>query len=140
MKKTEVCKSDFLIKSLHTGGGPDAFFYVGSELPVGHKTGTLIPHPPGSANPLTKIDNNNITLTLPDNSETSKIKWLSVWCREYSVNFADITSFPANIAYIAFQVGELKTYKYETSGTVYIKNDKELFLEDFNYNGRFSVH
>ena len=38
------------------------------------------------------------------------------------------------------KVGELKTYKYETSGTVYIKNDKELFLEDFNYNGRFSVH
>ena len=34
------------------------------------------------------------------------------------------------------KVGELKTYKYETSGTVYIKNDKELFLEDFNYNGR----
>ena len=101
MKKTEVCKSDFLIKSLHTGGGPDAFFYVGSELPVGHKTGTLIPHPPGSANPLTKIDNNNITLTLPDNLETSKIKWLSVWCREYSVNFADITSFPANSASIA---------------------------------------
>ena len=101
IKKTAVCKSDFLIKIPHTGGGPDAFFYVGRELPVGHKTGTLIPHPPGSANPLTRMDKTNITLTLPDNLETSKIKWLSVWCREYSVNFADITSFPANSASIA---------------------------------------
>ena len=34
------------------------------------------------------------------------------------------------------KVGELKTYKYETSGTVYIKNDKELVIDNFKYNGR----
>merc|ERR1719312_621811 len=62
-------KELFLEDFNYNGGGPDAFFYVGTELPVGHKTGTLIPHPPGSANPLTRIDKTNITLTLPDNLE-----------------------------------------------------------------------
>ena len=45
----------------------------------------------------------------------------------------------AVVGVVDAMVGELKTYKYETSGTVYIKNDKELFLEDFNYNGRHNT-
>ena len=81
---------------LYTGRGPDAFFYVGAELPVGHDTGVLIQHPSGSDAPLKKIDGINITLTLPGELKTSQLKWLSVWCRKFSVNFADITSFPAN--------------------------------------------
>ena len=48
--------------------------------------------------PLKKHEGSKITLRLPDSMTTSDVKWLSVWCKEYSVDFASITSFPATQA------------------------------------------
>ena len=47
-----------------------------------------------------------------------------------------IVAFIAVLGLADAKVGELRTYKYETSGTVYIKNDKELVIDNFKYNGR----
>jgi hypothetical protein len=32
----------------------------------------------------------NITLTLPEHVKVSDLRWFSVWCRAFKVNFADI--------------------------------------------------
>ena len=38
----------------------------------------------------------DITLTLPQDVKTTELKWLSVWCRAFRVNFGDIF-FPSNL-------------------------------------------
>merc|ERR1712241_1603864 len=75
----------------YNGKGPDAFFYVGeSGSPSG--SGTLVPYPEGSDGDtiLTKADKTDVMLKLPTGVTSSKLKWLSVWCRQYSVNFGDV--------------------------------------------------
>merc|ERR1712154_4543 len=73
----------------YNGKGPDAFFYVGeSGGPSG--AGTMVPYPEGSDTVLTKADKIDITLRLPTGVTSTKLKWLSVWCRQYSVNFGDV--------------------------------------------------
>ena len=76
------------------GKAPDAFFYVGTELPVGESTGTLVPYPIGTDGVLVEYDGSvDVIITLPENINAADVKWLSVWCRQYAVNFGDIT-FP----------------------------------------------
>jgi len=81
----------------YDGKGPDAFFYVGSRLPVGAKTGVMVPYPTGGADKDTALDeftgDLDVVLTLPGDLKTTDLKWLSVWCRQFKVNFADI-KFP----------------------------------------------
>ena len=72
------------------GKGPDAYIYVGTELPVG-PSGVLVPL--GSTQPLTRYDNQDVTLTLPGDLTTSQLKWLSVWCKQFSVDFGHVV-FP----------------------------------------------
>jgi hypothetical protein len=52
----------------------------------------LLEYPEGKGERiLEKFDGNNeIVLTLPDDLTTDDVKWLSVWCRKFSVNFGDI--------------------------------------------------
>ena len=38
-----------------------------------------------------------VVLTLPDNLKATDIKWLSVWCRKFEVNFGDIF-FPEDLS------------------------------------------
>jgi len=95
-----------LIKGFsYDGAGPDAFFWTGtSKQPTA--VGTILPYPfkgefyeyeDQNAPILNKRYNNEeVTLTLPDNLKTSDLKWLSVWCRAFRVNFGDMF-FPENL-------------------------------------------
>ena len=44
----------------------------------------------------------DVTLTLPEDTKVSDLKWLSVWCRAFSVNFGDLI-FP-EIVEIAVEI------------------------------------
>ena len=37
-----------------------------------------------------KYDGEKITLKLPKGMKSSELKWLSVWCKEFKVDFASI--------------------------------------------------
>ena len=39
---------------------------------------------------LTASDNEDIYLTLPNHVSAYNVKWISVWCREYSVDFGHV--------------------------------------------------
>ncbi len=83
----------------YDGAGPDAFFWVGTQGRPS-SVGTILPYPfdgrfyeyeDGNAPILEgRFDKKEIKLTLPDNLKVSELKWMSVWCRAYRVNFGDI--------------------------------------------------
>jgi len=88
----------------YDGAGPDAFFWVGPEgspsnVPDETKT-KILAHPyvePGyyeyrdqSAPILGAAAKEQITLRLPENMKVGDIKWLSVWCRKFSVDFGNL--------------------------------------------------
>lgn len=91
----------------YDGAGPDAFFWVGTEGEPG-EVGTILPYPfqgkfydykDSNAPIITGVyEKVNITLTLPDDLKVSDLKWFSVWCRQFAVNFADVY-FPKDFSF-----------------------------------------
>merc|ERR1712020_750208 len=103
-----VDEKTLLIKGFtYDGAGPDAFFWAGTQgYPSG--VGTILPYPfegkffeyEDQSAPMVSgrfSGDKEITLTLPDTLKATDIKWLSVWCRAFSVNFGDLT-FPDDLA------------------------------------------
>ncbi|XP_059096369.1 uncharacterized protein LOC131890931 isoform X2 [Tigriopus californicus] len=103
-----VNESTLFVKDFeYDGQGPDAFFWVGTEGEPG-EVGTILPYPfqgefyeytDSNAPIITgKFDKVNITLTLPEDLKVTDLKWISVWCRQFSVNFAD-AFFPEDLSF-----------------------------------------
>ena len=91
----------------YDGQGPDAFFWVGTSG-VPSDEGTILPYPftgkfykyDDDDAPVLKWyfdETKDLKLTLPDDLKVSDLKWFSVWCRQYSVNFGDLI-FPENFS------------------------------------------
>lgn len=91
----------------YDGAGPDAFFWAGtSQTPS--SVGTILPYPfegkfyeyeDQSAPILSKrFNGEEIVLTLPETLKATDIKWLSVWCRAFQVNFGDL-QFPKDLSF-----------------------------------------
>ena len=86
----------------YDGLGPDAFFWVGTKGNKASSNGVLLPYPfegkffdseDLSAPILDKAFDGtqpDIVLPLPDGMKVSDLKWISVWCRKYSVNFGEL--------------------------------------------------
>ena len=78
------------------GLAPDAYFYVGTRFPVSEETGVLVPYPESTDSPyfghslLSHDGSEDVILTLPGDITTSDVKWLSVWCRKFTVSLGDI--------------------------------------------------
>ena len=85
----------------YDGTGPDAFFWVGTagKRPASDN-GILLAHPfRGKFYDYTDPDapvlrrfsgETPIVLTLPDGVKVTDLKWISVWCRRFRVNFGDL--------------------------------------------------
>lgn len=96
-----VDKKTLVIKNFeYDGQGPDAFFWVGTDDLPGD-VGTILPYPfdgkffkydDANAPILTgRFDGSkDIKLTLPEEVDVTDLKWISVWCRQFSVNFGDL--------------------------------------------------
>ncbi|CAG0899746.1 unnamed protein product, partial [Cyprideis torosa] len=85
----------FLIPNFsYDGQAPDAFFWVGKGRPS--PQGTRVPDENGGVAPLKAYRGKTIVITLPDDITVYDIDYLSVWCEEYSVNFADL-AIPKNL-------------------------------------------
>jgi len=83
----------------YDGNGPDAFFWIGktgtpkntdeaSTYILGEKKNYA--YRDDAAPVLGAYDGQDITLTLPDGWKMNDIKWISVWCRKFSVNFGEL--------------------------------------------------
>jgi hypothetical protein len=103
-----VDEKTILIKNFeYDGAGPDAFFWVGTSEAPGNE-GYILAHP--FAGKFYKYDDDSapilkerfdgtedIKLTLPEDLNVTDLKWFSVWCRLFSVNFGDLI-FPENFS------------------------------------------
>ena len=86
--------------------GPDAFFWVGTEGSPSNVADekTLILDPQGqnyqyrdqSVAKLGRSDDELIALKLPANMKVGDLKWISVWCRRFVVDFGNLI-FPDNL-------------------------------------------
>ena len=47
-------------------------------------------YPPGSDSPLVRHDSEDLEFSLPFGVEGEEVKWLSVWCREYSIDLGSV--------------------------------------------------
>ena len=81
--------------------GPDAFFWVGIEgnpkiVPTDDKTlildpkGTYFQYRDAKAPILGKYEGETVTLKMPANMKVGDLKWISVWCRKFSVDFGHV--------------------------------------------------
>ena len=78
---------------LISGTGPDAFFYVGKKGSYVHSAnqkGIWIPYPIWSQSKLSAYNGNTIRLELDKDLNVNELGWLSVWCRQYAVDFGHV--------------------------------------------------
>ncbi len=117
-----IDEKTILVKNFeYDGQGPDAFFWVGTSERPG-SVGTILAHPfegkfyeyEDQSAPILKDKfdgSKDIKLTLPENLNVSDLKWFSVWCRRFEVNFGDLI-FPEN-----FTLDKIVTTIPSTSST-----------------------
>jgi len=73
----------------YDGQGPDAYFFVG-ERGRPSERGFRIANEKGSMTKLGRYQREDIVLTLPGGKTLKDIRWLSIWCESFGVNFGDI--------------------------------------------------
>ncbi|XP_057341194.1 protein Skeletor, isoforms B/C isoform X6 [Microplitis mediator] len=79
----------FIKDFTYDGEGPAAYFYAGnSRAPI--INGFRIRDEKGNTGPLKQYRKKKITLTLPEGKTLKDIRWFSVYCDAYSVNFGDV--------------------------------------------------
>merc|ERR1711962_258037 len=95
----------------YDGQGPDAFFMVGTSGTPG-ESGIILPYPADgktyeyydqNAPVLQSFDYERLVLDLPDSVSVSDITWVSVWCRQFSINFGSVT-VPSGIDFSSLEV------------------------------------
>ena len=94
-KQDKILIEDFT----YDGRGPDAFFWVGSEGSPGARSSVVLPHPfqgkfydyrDPEVPRLSASYQEDIVLSLPPQLSAYNIKWISVWCRKFSVDFGHV--------------------------------------------------
>lgn len=90
-----------------------AYFYVGNSKSPSNVGGLRVRDERGSNEVLRKYRHKDITLSLPEGKTLRDIKWFSVWCDDFSVNFGDV-SIPKSLDFPRPQkIGQLsKNYLY----------------------------
>ena len=94
-KQDKILIEDFT----YDGRGPDAFFWVGSEGSPGARSSVVLPHPftgqfydrrDPEVPRLPASYQEDLVLSLPPHLSATDIKWISVWCRKWSVDFGHV--------------------------------------------------
>ena len=125
----------------YDGQGQDTFFWIGYETLRPSLQGILLPYPDdGSSGGPDKVlqhhHNADIVLRLPAGLKVQEMKWLSIWCRRFKVNFGDVV-IPAHLV----PPRKRRLDKFSTlahgvsSGNIEILNTKTFYIPNFYYDG-----
>lgn len=135
-----VDESTIFIKGFnYDGTGPDAFFWVGNSTRPSPE-GYIIPYPEdykGRDPPVLKAFNNSdVVLRLPMGKRIRDIRWLSVWCRRFTVNFGDVF-IPSNLEVPKPRVlPEFKRLAHGLrSGNISVLDAKTFYIPNLHYDG-----
>jgi len=119
----------------YDGTAPDAFFYGGrSGKPS--DDGFIIPDEKGSKKPLGRYRNQDVTITLPKGVSVKDLRWLSIWCRAFTINFGHLM-IPRGVQYPRPQkIGALKTLDHNVkSGPIVVVDAQTFLIPSFSYDG-----
>ncbi|RZB39621.1 Skeletor, isoforms B/C [Asbolus verrucosus] len=135
-----VDESTIFIKGFsYDGTGPDAFFWIGNS-PRPSPEGIIIPYPEdyvGRDPPVLRAYNNtNIILRLPMGKRIRDIRWLSVWCRRFTVDFGEVF-IPPNLEVPKPRVlPEFKRLAHGLrSDNISILDAKTFYIPNLHYDG-----
>lgn len=86
-------------------------------------------------NVLPRYVNKHITITLPEGKTLQNIRWFSVWCDEFAVNFGDVR-ISKNLDFPRPQkIGALNGVHGVSSDQVVIVDAQTLLIPSFSYDG-----
>ncbi|KAG5897115.1 hypothetical protein JTB14_014102 [Gonioctena quinquepunctata] len=135
-----VDESTIFIKGFsYDGTGPDAFFWIGNS-PRPSPEGIIIPYPEDSIGrdpPVLRAYNNtDIILRLPMGKRIRDIRWLSVWCRRFTVDFGEVF-IPPNLEVPKPRVlPEFKRLAHGLrSDNISILDAKTFYIPNLHYDG-----
>ncbi|XP_032665653.1 protein Skeletor, isoforms B/C isoform X1 [Odontomachus brunneus] len=124
----------FIKDFTYDGEGPAAFFYAGTSKSP-NSNGFRVRDERGTTNVLKRYRKKDITLTLPDGKTLNNIKWFSVWCDEFSVNFGDV-KIPRGFDYPKPQkLKALNGVHSVSSEPIVIVDAQTLLIPSFSYDG-----
>ncbi|XP_077296640.1 protein Skeletor, isoforms B/C [Arctopsyche grandis] len=135
-----VDESTLFIKGFaYDGTGPDAFFWVGNS-PRPSPEGYIIPYPEdyvGREPPILNAHNNtDVILRLPMGRRMRDIRWLSVWCRRFTVDFGEVFIPPGLDPPRARVLPELKRLAHGLrSGNVSVLDARTFYIPNLHYDG-----
>ncbi|CAB3232551.1 unnamed protein product [Arctia plantaginis] len=123
----------------YDGTGPDAYFWVG-DTPQPSPEGILVPYPEDyvTRDPpiLMSHSNSDILLKLPGGKRLRDIKWLSVWCRRFTVNFGDVFIPPGLDPPRPRVLPEFKRLAHGLrSGNISVLDAKTFYIPNLHYDG-----
>ncbi|XP_050436047.1 protein Skeletor, isoforms B/C [Adelges cooleyi] len=135
-----VDESTLFIRGFHYDGiGPTAYFWAGKTSRPS-PDGFIIPYPEDypavEPPPLQTHNNTNVLLRLPPNKHIKDIKWLSVWCRRFTVNFGEVyipnTIDPPKPRLLP----EFKRFAHGLrSGNISILDARTFYIPNLHYDG-----
>lgn len=112
-----------------------AFFYVGNTKRPGNQGAFRLRDERGSTGVLKRYRKKDITLSLPEGKTLRDIKWFSVWCDEFSVNFGDV-SIPKNFDFPRpYKLGALKGVHGVSSDNIVVVDAQTILIPNFSYDG-----
>lgn len=113
-----------------------AYFYVGNtNKPSNEGSYRLRDERGGTAALTRRYRNKDITLSLPEGVSLKDIKWFSVWCDEFAVNFGDVT-IPSNLDFPRPQkINNLNGVHGVKSDNIVIVDAQTLLVPNFSYDG-----
>ncbi|XP_014221309.1 protein Skeletor, isoforms B/C [Trichogramma pretiosum] len=124
----------FIKDFTYDGEGPAAWFYAGHSKSVG-TNGFKVRDERGTFDLLRRYRKKDITLMLPEGKTLANIKWFSVYCDDYAVNFGDV-KIPRNFDYPRPQkLGQLSGIHGVSSEPVVIVDAQTLLIPSFTYDG-----
>ncbi|XP_049534032.1 protein Skeletor, isoforms B/C [Anopheles darlingi] len=135
-----VDESTLFVKGFaYDGNAPDAFFWVGNS-PRPSPEGYIIPYPEeysGREPPVLQQHNNtDIILKLPMGKRLRDIRWLSVWCRRFTVDFGEIFIPPGLDVPKPRVLPEFKRLAHGLrSSNISILDAKTFYIPNLHYDG-----
>ncbi|CRL05403.1 CLUMA_CG018002, isoform B [Clunio marinus] len=135
-----VDESTLFIKDFaYDGTGPDAFFWVGNS-PRPSPEGYIIPYPEeysGREPPVLRAHNNSdIILRLPMGKRIRDTRWLSVWCRRFTVDFGEVFIPPGLDVPRPRVLPEFKRFAHGLrSSNISILDAKTFYIPNLHYDG-----
>lgn len=112
-----------------------AYFYVGNTKRPTNQGAIRLRDERGSTGVIKRYRKKDITLSLPEGKTLRDIKWFSVWCDEFSVNFGDV-SIPKSFDFPRpHKVGALNGVHGVSSDNIVIVDAQTILIPNFTYDG-----